>query len=151
MQQLLMDIKYYPGEKESMQGMTWLELGLLFEMRMDVQMPRRWPPGCTNVESLHRKGAAIGQHVVAFKQGILEVMKTTINIDDHPQLSPVATTPGCTGWAAEQGSARARWWSSGRSPLSLTGAWAVEQYRVSKRSRSPCRPRAGQNTGALPA
>ena len=89
MQQFLVEIKYHPGDKDSKQGMTWLELGLLFEFRTGIPMPRRWFPGHTNAEILHGKGAAIGQHVDAFRQGILEVMKTTVNNDDCHLFKPV--------------------------------------------------------------
>ena len=53
MQQFLMGIKYHPGDKDSKQGMTWLELGLLFEFRTGIPMPRKWPPGHTNAEIMH--------------------------------------------------------------------------------------------------
>ena len=83
-----MEIKYHPGDKDSKQGMTWLELGLLFEFRTASRC-QGGGPGHTNAEILHSKGAAIGQHVDAFRQGILEVMKTTVNNDDYHQFKPV--------------------------------------------------------------
>ena len=89
MKRFLLGIKYRPGDSGSKQGVTWLELGLLFEFRTGIPMPRRWPPGHTNAEILHGKGPAIGQHVDAFRQGILEAIKTTVNNDDRHQFKPV--------------------------------------------------------------
>ena len=82
-QDFLRGLSFVRGESQSQQGATWLELGLLFELRTGTAMPRRWPPTITNTERLHGKGASIGQHIAAFKQGIHEVMRMTIHQRDH--------------------------------------------------------------------
>ena len=44
-QDFLRGLSFVRGESQSQQGATWLELGLLFELRTGTAMPRRWPPG----------------------------------------------------------------------------------------------------------
>ena len=66
MDDFLKNLVFTNGAPDGHQGSTWLELGILFEIRTGVAMPRRWPPEVWPREHIAGRNAAIDTHATAF-------------------------------------------------------------------------------------
>ena len=48
--QFLEQLEYVEETQDGVQGSSWVEMALLFEIRQEVYLPRRWPPSLTSEE-----------------------------------------------------------------------------------------------------
>ena len=75
-------------QEEGEGGMSWLEIGSLFEQRAGRRMPRRRPQDKTLEEKLTERGAAIQDHIKAFVKAIKEAMRWAFHQDDAQMWKP---------------------------------------------------------------
>ena len=77
-----------PVEEGKEGGMSWLEIGSLFEQRTGGRMPRRWPPDKTPEERLIEQGAAAQDHLKAFARGVGESLRWAFAEEDAALWKP---------------------------------------------------------------